>query len=156
VCDLTNATETCSRGMCEIASCIVGYGDCDGTTSNGCETSLRTLTDCGACGTSCAFDHAAASCGSGTCTLGACAAGYGNCDGNPANGCETPLNSLTNCAACGMSCMFSNATASCATGSCVLGSCAAGYGNCDMMSGNGCETSLHTLTDCGSCGAACS
>ena len=155
-CSRAHASATCSIGACEIASCASGYGDCDAVDANGCETSLRTLTDCAACGLACTFPNAAASCAAGTCSLGACSGGFGNCDGNVANGCEAPLTTLTNCAACATPCSFSNGSASCSTGTCALSGCSSGFGNCDLVSSNGCETSLHTLTDCASCGTACS
>ncbi len=155
-CNLTNASETCTNLTCEIVACSNGFDDCDLDDSNGCERSTRTLTDCGGCGVACGFANAGASCSSGTCTLGTCTSGYGNCDGNPANGCETPLNTLTSCGGCGISCGYSNAAASCATGTCSLGTCNTGYGNCDSIATNGCETSLRTLSDCGSCGGVCS
>lgn len=34
----------------------------------------------------------------------ACNAGFGNCDGNTANGCENPLSSNPNCGLCGFTC----------------------------------------------------
>lgn len=34
------------------------------------------------------------------------AAGFGNCDGNAANGCETHLNTPANCGGCGVVCTF--------------------------------------------------
>jgi hypothetical protein len=42
----------CSEGSC-VPSCNLGYADCDGDLRNGCETSLDTASDCGACGTVC-------------------------------------------------------------------------------------------------------
>ena len=46
----------------------------------------------------------------GVCALGACDGSYGNCDGNPANGCETDLRTtVTSCGACGRACAFAHA-----------------------------------------------
>jgi hypothetical protein len=40
---------------------------------------------------------------------------------------------------------------------CTLAPCAAGYGNCDSLDTNGCETNLNTSTaSCGACGNPCS
>jgi hypothetical protein len=53
-----------------------------------------------------------------TCTLRrcgyACERGRGDCDGNPANGCEVNIfNDILNCNGCGIRCMF------CGEGVCV-------------------------------------
>jgi hypothetical protein len=41
-------------------------------------------------------------CAGGACTVTACVGGFGNCDGNPANGCEANLTSdPSNCGGCG-------------------------------------------------------
>jgi len=48
--------------------CPAGYADCDGNPANGCETSLSTTTNCGACGHACAaVDKANAACLGGRC-----------------------------------------------------------------------------------------
>jgi hypothetical protein len=49
-----------------------------------------------------------------------------------------------------------NGTAACTGGACGLGACNAGFGNCDGIASNGCETNTHTdSNNCGSCGHAC-
>lgn len=155
VCSLVNSGETCASGVCEITTCASGYGDCDAMDSTGCETSLRTLTDCGACGAPCARPGASATCAAGSCAISSCNPGQGDCDGSDSNGCEASLSTLTHCGACGVSCDLANASESCPGGTCTLGTCAAGYGNCDGTSANGCETALNTLTNCGGCGSSC-
>lgn len=50
---------------------------------------------------------------------------------------------------------FLNAAPSCDDGECVLGMCAAGFGDCDDVAMTGCETSVATPTNCGSCGVSC-
>lgn len=155
LCDLPGAGESCATGTCALSGCASGQGDCDGNTGNGCETSLTTLTNCGGCGTACSLAHASESCGTGTCAITTCDAGWGNCDGLAANGCETPLDTLTNCGACGTACNLANAAESCSTGTCTLGACSSGFGNCDGMSPNGCETALTSLANCGTCGTTC-
>ncbi len=73
-----------------LSSCPIGSADCNGDALDGCETdTTSSLTDCGACGTSCSLANAAAACVSSTCELGSCSSGFSNCDGNAANGCET-------------------------------------------------------------------
>jgi hypothetical protein len=70
---------------------------------------------------------------------------------NPANGICSDANAPD-----GTSCLLPNATAACASGNCQLQSCNLGFGNCDGMSGDGCESNLNTdLGNCGACGRAC-
>ncbi|PRW56694.1 Tryptophan synthase alpha chain [Chlorella sorokiniana] len=166
-CSLPRATATCAGGTCKVASCDAGWGNCDGRDdtgcwgdcdldpSNGCETRLNTTTNCGSCNTTCARDNATPTCSSGTCSIDTCAAGWGDCDNNPANGCETRLNSTTNCGACNTTCARDNATPTCGTGVCMVASCDTGWGNCDNDPANGCETPLTTTDHCGSCASAC-
>jgi hypothetical protein len=93
--------------VCYQIACPAGVGDCNGDPADGCETALDTPSNCGACGLACALPHASASCDGGACTLGACDPGYGDCDGNPQNGCEASLALVpnsANCGACGVSC----------------------------------------------------
>src|SRR5262249_34075051 len=131
------------------------WKSCDGDRGNGCERNVHTLMDCGDCGVGCDLANAAESCTNGTCMLGTCAPGYGNCDGNPATGCETPLGTLTNCLTCGAGCSNAHGSVSCnGTNGCQY-SCSSGWDSCDADPANGCETSIWTLTDCGSCGSAC-
>jgi hypothetical protein len=48
----------CTDGMCVVSGCDAGYGDCDGSISNGCEANLRTdENNCGSCGTRCPSDE---------------------------------------------------------------------------------------------------
>jgi hypothetical protein len=151
-----NATASCAGGACAIMSCNPGFGNCDTIDGNGCEQSLTTLTHCGGCGVGCSRPNATTSCAGGTCTIVSCNPGWGNCDGNPANGCEQQLNTLTHCGACGTACSRANATATCGTGSCGISSCNSGFANCDGNQVNGCEQSLSTLSHCGGCGVTCS
>lgn len=114
-CAVPNARNVCMGGVCGTAGCNAGFGNCDGTLANGCETDLNTSLDhCGACGARCARNNATTSCVSGVCSITACSAGFGNCDANPANGCETAVSSATNCGACGVVC---------SSGLCIMGVC---------------------------------
>jgi len=62
---------SCASGVCGIAACTTGFGDCDNNVSTGCETDLRTsAAHCGACGRTCA--------NGGTCTNGSCGFGDGS------------------------------------------------------------------------------
>jgi len=90
--------------------------------------------------------------------VGACAAGFGDCDGVAANGCETDTRTATaSCGACGNTCPVpQNSIPACVGGSCGI-YCATGFGSCDGSNANGCEVSLTSSnTHCGACGRACS
>lgn len=153
------AGQICAGGTCMASTCGAGTGNCDGNAGNGCETSLSNdPNNCGSCGNVCSFGNASPQCSGGSCSLGACVSGFGNCDGNAGNGCETPLgNDPGNCGACGNGCSFANASAGCSGGSCQFGGCNGGFGNCDGNAGNGCETDLsRSLGNCGACGNGCS
>lgn len=106
VCDAANANNTCDSGACNFA-CVSGFDDCDGDRANGCEQDIdNDPAHCGECGTVClALANAGAACAGGACTLGPCNAGFDDCDGAPATGCETQIaTDDLNCTACNMAC----------------------------------------------------
>lgn len=157
-CSLANATPVCRDGVCAIGTCNPGFDHCDTNVANGCETDIRTnLMNCGSCGRSCMLANATARCVGGMCTVGTCSAGFGNCDTNDTNGCET--NTLTNpmhCGMCGRACMLANATAGCAAGMCTIASCNPGFVDCNRSPMDGCEVNVNTsLAHCGGCDRAC-
>ena len=66
-CAAANAQLSCDRGQCGIASCNMGFADCDKSYADGCEAHLATdPLNCNACGTACAVND--------TCAAGACQA----------------------------------------------------------------------------------
>lgn len=155
-CTRPHSTANCVDGMCVIARCRDGYVDCDADSANGCEAKLDTTQNCGLCGAACRYNRATASCAAGRCGLATCNAGYGNCDADGDNGCETDLNSLSNCGECGRTCeATTNATAGCKSGKCAVGSCIGPFGDCDGDVANGCEQRLDTSDHCGACGDKC-
>jgi hypothetical protein len=147
--------ESCAGGVCTSLECETGFADCDGDEDNGCETPLDTLDDCAMCGRSCVFPQMITACDDGQCEFIQCRAGFDDCDGDQANGCETRLDTLTNCGACGVRCVVPNGDPSCAGGICTAANCGEGFADCDGDIDNGCETSLRTLDDCGMCDSAC-
>ena len=158
VCTTANGTPRCVGSTCGIATCNTGYANCDSNAANGCETNLQTdVGNCGACGNTCNFPNATAVCMGGTCALGTCNRGFGNCDGNAANGCETNLlGDIANCGTCSNRCNPANGTARCTTGACGIAACNTGFADCNSLPADGCE--VNTLTDtlnCGACGRAC-
>ncbi|MBL8601931.1 MAG: hypothetical protein JNK72_08405 [Myxococcales bacterium] len=158
-CTSPNATAACAEGMCGVGACAEGYANCDGAGNTGCEVDTRTSAEhCGGCGRSCpAVTNAVATCAGAMCGF-RCADGFGDCDGDPTNGCETDVRSnAASCGACMQQCaMPSNGSPACTAGRCVVGACNAGYGDCDGDASNGCETDTNaTARHCGRCGNAC-
>ncbi|HEY8431592.1 MAG TPA: hypothetical protein VIL20_24600, partial [Sandaracinaceae bacterium] len=145
-CELANAEAACSSGTCAVAACAPGFGDCNDDASDGCEAALDTAANCGACGVSCLFEGGSGTCVDGECVLDTCAPGFADCNADASDGCETPLNTPSDCGACGRTCSLPNATATCTAGSCAIESCDAGFGDCNADASDGCETPLNTLS----------
>lgn len=159
VCTLTNAsTASCASGACSY-SCKSGFGDCDksGGNTDGCETSLSTLTNCGACGAKCDTARSTgAACAGTTCTYSGCLPGFANCDtsGTDSNGCETALDSsTTSCGACGRACASTNVTTKSCSGGACNSACAAGFSNCSKP-GTGADDGCECATP-GCCAGGC-
>lgn len=132
---------------------------------------------------SCFNQHGTAACaaGSGACIV-TCSPGWGNCDGNTANGCETNLDpdgpwtlidrgdgTCTLVCDPGWGNCDGDTSNGCETnldpdgpwtwvdqgdGTCSL-ACDPGWGNCDGDVSTGCETDLNTNENCGACGNSC-
>jgi hypothetical protein len=179
-CDPENGTGRCTARKCEIAACAAGFGDCDKVVTNGCEADLTDQHTCGKCGTDCGAADGGVSCVNGACQIVKCPKGFDDCNNNPADGCETPLTTVTDCGACGNPCTVQNGTPSCETGvcevacktrctstgtdagvtcrpgDCVDSQCSAGFGDCDGDPTNGCERNTDTsLGHCGKCNNPC-
>jgi hypothetical protein len=123
----------------------------------GCVDLATDPMHCGACGTVCPpAQNAVPTCASSTCGF-SCNAGFGDCDGNPTNGCEIDLGITTNhCGACNTPCMPQNATGACTGGVCGIGMCNSGFADCNMVPSDGCEVNLlTTAASCGMCGQMC-
>jgi hypothetical protein len=115
-CEPAHATAACASSACAVGTCDTGWADCNGLAADGCETDLSSLASCGACGAACApaGPNVEAACTSLTCTR-TCQRGYGDCNGDPADGCEVDLlESRRNCGVCGRVC---------AIGGCDDGAC---------------------------------
>lgn len=148
-CNATNGTAGCVAGKCQLL-CNAGWGNCDGSSDNGCETEVAThVSHCGACGNACSATNGTPTCVAGKCGTGTCGTGYSDCDGTP--GCETNTASdPTHCGKCTTACSGTpNGFATCASGVCGVG-CSAGFSTC----GSG-TTCFDTTLDAAHCGASC-
>nr|MDQ3037149.1 FG-GAP-like repeat-containing protein [Myxococcota bacterium] len=140
-------TAFCAASACGIA-CDEGFGDCNGDPADGCETALDTATSCGGCGIVCSYANAAGVCTAGACELDACAAGFDDCNGAPADGCEVDLGTtLADCGACGNTCPSGQV---CSAGMCAA-SCRPGLSDCS----GSCRDLANDPTSCGACGTTC-
>jgi len=98
------------------AACPADYGDCDGDSSNGCETYLASHAQhCGVCDNICPDGlNAIGLCLESMCAL-SCAGGYDDCDSDP--GCEAELaTDDNNCGMCGEVCTGSCSDSMCGPG----------------------------------------
>src|SRR5919106_394173 len=162
---------TAGTGNCSCRfECASGFADCDLDTvasadTNGCEVQLSVgkpdedggYQHCGACNNDCPrFPNTTPSCdgADGGCTWSCSSSNWGNCDGDISTGCESELNTNTNCGRCGESCPppgVANVAANCSTGTCTW-SCSPNWEDCDGNRNNGCEINLSTdRNHCGTC-----
>src|SRR6185295_2644326 len=92
----TCKTNTISSGE---DKCQGALQHCTDDPNVDCETNTDVRPDhCGACGKRCASVNGTAACVAGQCTF-QCTAGFGDCNGDGADGCETAL--ATTVAHCG-------------------------------------------------------
>ena len=155
------ASMRCDGLECEVASCLPGFEDCDDDPANGCETNIATdRENCGGCFLDCGFASGGAPivCSSGACEQPCVPGATGDCDGDPANGCETQLDQMSDCGACGNTCMPGmGGMPICASlgfgGFACQTLCDAGFADCDGNPANGCESPV-SYTSCGCGGGA--
>jgi len=134
-----------------------GQATCEGV--KGCvDLSVGTpaddgVTNCGACGTTCALDNAAsATCAAAICAL-TCTSGFADCNATTANdGCESDLTTPAHCGSCSNACSMSGVTSTqCAAGVCTP-TCAPSYADCNGSSlpapNDGCEFFYDALDHC--------
>ncbi|MCA9525042.1 MAG: hypothetical protein KC549_01940, partial [Myxococcales bacterium] len=199
VCDVPNAEAVCLAAACGVGRCQPGFGDADGQVANGCECAVANggvetcdradedcdgrvdegfdlnsdVRHCGGCGQRCVLPNASPLCAAGRCRVDACLPGFGDADGQAANGCECRLENggvercnggdddcdgrtdegfdlqgdSANCGACGRVCDPANAVGRCGAGRCEIVECAVGFVDADGDAANGCEV------DCAVAGA---
>jgi hypothetical protein len=93
----------CVNGTC-VLECAPPTRDCDSNLINGCETNVSVdLNNCGTCGNVCqAGPNSSPVCQSGTCQITCTSPAFANCDMNPSNGCEVPLDTNPSCGSTGL------------------------------------------------------
>jgi hypothetical protein len=140
ICPPAGGTPVCNNGTCGVSGCLPGRADCDANPAD-CETDIANdPANCGGCGLVCNLAHATEGCVNQTCTVTGCDPGWGNCNSQNPDGCETnTTNTTAHCGFCGNACSFPNAGASCVGSSCVLGTCDPNFYNIDGNPLNGCE-----------------
>ena len=154
-----NGEAACNAGVCGAAACGGRYKDCNASATDGCEIdSSRDVNNCGECGNVCKDGPS----GVGVCVLGkcrlACQGAYLDCNGDPADGCETNgASDLANCGNCGNTCTAVGATnAACAAGSCISTMCTGTNRTCKAGPIDSCEVDTATsVGNCGACGKQC-
>jgi hypothetical protein len=149
-----NAASVCDFQTCAL-QCVPGFANCDREVGNGCEQSLSTPAHCAGCDVLCEPDNGFGSCATGVCLVAACNLGFGDCDTQAANGCETLLVTVTDCGGCEVPCSPPNALATCDAGECAVDACIPGAGDCDGALDNGCEAAVDTRLMCGDCDTVC-
>jgi hypothetical protein len=107
-CVLPNARAKCgtsgdAAGKCIVEICNGNFKDCDDdgdvVNGNGCETDIYHSPDnCNGCRSmgearDCQTANGFPGCSAGQCATRACLPGWGDCDGDPGNGCETDVTS---------------------------------------------------------------
>ncbi|MSP62909.1 MAG: hypothetical protein EXR72_21760 [Myxococcales bacterium] len=154
-----HAAIACAQSMCTIVGCSQGFTDCNKDVADGCEANV--LTDpgnCGGCGKFCNINGGDGACLSGACTVKMCYAGFGDCNKDPIDGCESAITKdPSNCGKCANKCPTPpNAMASCAAGVCGVSGCMMGFDDCDKVIQNGCESPVGAdVKNCGLCGKIC-
>ncbi|MEQ9081610.1 MAG: hypothetical protein RLP09_47530 [Sandaracinaceae bacterium] len=145
-----HATVSCVEGACRYDGCDDGFADCNGSTSDGCEVELAVAdAHCGACGLVCDPVHGVGGCERGVCALTGCLAGYDDCDGDAANGCEADLGSAATCGGCGVACAEGELCDTSGGGAVCSAECGG------TICGDGCVDPASDARHCGGCDRAC-
>lgn len=136
----------CNRGTCS-DFCDVGLTNCDGF----CVDLNSDPDHCGSCLVACDPDHAVSTCESGACAIEECIQGWGDCNLDPSDGCETDvLADAQHCGTCGVACADGER---CSNGTCEPVPCDnPDHTYCHPV---GCVNLMTDDDHCGSCGVNC-
>jgi hypothetical protein len=144
VCPTTpNGVVACVAGVCGF-TCVPGFVDCDGLPGNGCERDVEAAGMCNkGCGAPCVLPNATAECVSGACAIVTCDAGWDDCDGMAATGCERALGTASDCGGCDDACGGEQICEAGVCGACparcaCTDTCGTGGDACDCAAGCGC------------------
>jgi hypothetical protein len=112
------AGNSCVAGVCSSAACMPPQVLCMTPMGGVCVNPSSDTNNCGSCGNVCPIGaNSIPQCAMGVCGS-ICNTGFGNCNGNPADGCETKiLSDPNNCGGCGIHCAGMTPT-------CQMGMCA--------------------------------
>jgi hypothetical protein len=140
-------TDTCQFGVCTGGSLVVCNAQDDCHDAGTCDPATGLCSNPAKPDNSaCSFSNGVGVCVSGTC-MGECATGFADCDGSPANGCETDLTTPSNCGGCGNLCSQGAA--------CVNGQCASVCSVGQTLCSSGCADLSSDASNCGACGNLC-
>jgi len=153
----------CLDNTCGNLKCEPNFRNCDSILENGCETSLVSDDNCGACGNVCpAGQHCYLNADKQRVPECMCDGDLTLCDvagSETVRYCADLRSDDFNCGACGVSCAPlghpPGARRRCDFGACVT-RCMDGYADCNGNEADGCETD--TTSDprnCGGCGIVC-
>src|SRR5262249_38069312 len=105
----------------------------------------------------CIASHAGASCQGGACMAGSCSPGWGDCNSDGSDGCETNLRAdADHCGACGVACKIANGLAGCDNRGRYPRACLYGFEDCNSDPKDGCEVAVSSdIRNCGACANVC-
>lgn len=148
--------KACAEGeLCDKGACVTACGSGTMACGKSCIDIHHNPKHCGGCDKPCpGAANAKPYCVDDACGV-ACLEGFDDCNSDPSDGCETPLDTVDNCGSCNKKCALLNATPACVGGACLVKTCDANFADCDK-DGKSCETNIATDTNnCGACGKKC-
>ena len=121
VCEFANVVPSCKVGRCQF-QCQAGYGNCNDVRDDGCEQrTFDSAENCGVCRRACVSTNASSVCAVSLCGLGTCSTGFGDCDQEPTNGCETDTRiEVAHCGGCNQPCALPQAQVRCEASACAV------------------------------------